>query len=431
MIPTKTKITVLLNKYKGLITEFLIKTDSKLGKELNRQFSSYLKNDLCFILGYLYSDYSNYEYELLFISGLNDIVDEFRLGANLNFDRILSNWDNLSYDKKSDFLGITKDKIEFQDFLYSVIFLSKNDDGLNLVELKKLLYNISVDLTDIDNYVDSNESDKIVEIKNLIEESVNSKDFDYNKYTTTKLESLSINKLENIYKPSDLKNLIIENQKTIKEIDKNYLKNFLKIHKFLEIKHSQVEKSFESLNDSITSKKIIDDFSVLLLEQIFSYNVIYYYSLNMITSLLNQNFVTFYEVYEEFDELGVFKNKFERELSESLTDLNKNINDFKSDVVLKLSIIENRLEKVINGINQVNKNLSNVISNLVQIEESISSGFNSLNHTLESNFNNLNNNLNDGLNKINSSISTGNLINFIGAYQLYKINKNTSSLRLK
>ena len=175
--------------------------------------------------------------------------------------------------------------------------------------------------------------------------------------------------------------------------------------------------------------KTIDSLSALIIEQVNSYNIVYYYSLNMLVGLLEGNYVVFYELYEEFDELGIFKNKFEKDLTTTLTDIKEELKTMRVDIVKKLTIIESQLEKVVAGINQINQNLNEVINGLIHVEESISNGFNSLNHTLDSNFNDLNTNLSNGLEKLNSTVAFGNLINAIGAYQLYKVNKNTKSLR--
>jgi len=366
----------------------------------------------------------------LFISGLNEFVDEFQLNLNPTFEKVLANWGNLDSDRKTRILSYTTDKVKDQNYFNSIKFIVKKDENTIIKDLTILIIDIVSDLVDIDNHLDQKESESLERIKEIIGVSLSLKEFDFKNYLDSKLIEYSIkNDDKFINSPSELKKLIIDNQKLIFEIDKKYVHDFLKIHTFLKIKNEQVLRTFKSLNENTLTKKTIDSISLLLFEQLNSYNTIYYYSLNMIVSLLNEDLFTFYQVYDEFDELGVFKNKFEREMSESFSDLKDKMDELKTDVVKKLSIIENQLEKVIQGINQVNENLSNIVSNLVQIEQSISDGFNSLNHNLQNNFDTLNKNLNNGLNNINSTVSAGNLINAIGVYQTYKINKNTKSLR--
>lgn len=430
MIPPKTKITIVLNKNKTKIRGYLKKIREILDINSYLEFGTLLKQDFCFLLDILYSDYPNREYEVLFISGLNEFVDEFQLNLNPTFEKVLANWGNLDSDRKTRILSYTTDKVKDQNYFNSIKFIVKKDENTIIKDLTILIIDIVSDLVDIDNHLDQKESESLERIKEIIGVSLSLKEFDFKNYLDSKLIEYSIkNDDKFINSPSELKKLIIDNQKLIFEIEKKYVHDFLKIHTFLKIKNEQVLRTFKSLNENTLTKKTIDSISLLLFEQLNSYNTIYYYSLNMIVSLLNEDLFTFYQVYDEFDELGVFKNKFEREMSESFSDLKDKMDELKTDVVKKLSIIENQLEKVIQGINQVNENLSNIVSNLVQIEQSISDGFNSLNHNLQNNFDTLNKNLNNGLNNINSTVSAGNLINAIGVYQTYKINKNTRSLR--
>ena len=119
-------------------------------------------------------------------------------------------------------------------------------------------------------------------------------------------------------------------------------------------------------------------------------------SLNMVVSLVDDDRITFYEIYETFDNLNVFSSNHEKEVS------------------MKLNNIENKLEDVIQSINEMEINICNELMNLQFISEDISEGINGLSK---------------GLSEINSSIQTNNLLTGIQTYQLYKINKNTRGLR--
>ena len=119
-------------------------------------------------------------------------------------------------------------------------------------------------------------------------------------------------------------------------------------------------------------------------------------SLNMVVSLVDDDRITFYEIYETFDTLNVFSSNHEKEVS------------------MKLNNIENKLEDVIKSINEMEINICNELMNLQFISEDISEGINGLSK---------------GLSEINSSIQTNNLLTGIQTYQLYKINKNTRGLR--
>jgi hypothetical protein len=430
LIPTTTKIPVLINRYNGKLKDLFAEIDKELDDSLSSEFTKLLKNDLCFLLYHFYSDYKNYDYEILFITCINDLISEIKFNYSNNYLRILSQWKSLGEDKREQFLSITRSNIIPQNNFSSIYFLTLKASEKTINLAKDLIIKISEDLINTDNNVDELEEkrfNELIKIINASDEPISKNDL--RKYIQEKFKEASLRNNEDLVEsPSKIKQLIISNQEQIVELDKRYVLDFLKIHNFLNIKHQQIIKSVETINKDVTVFKTIDSLSSLIIEQVNSYNIVYYYSLNMLVGLLEGNYVVFYELYEEFDELGIFKNKFERELIVTMTDVKNEIKDLKNDVVKKLTIIENQLEKVVNGINQINKNLSDVINNLINIEESISNGFNSLNHTLDSNFKELNNNLINGLEDLNSTVATGNLINAISAFQLYKINKQTKPL---
>ena len=431
MIPTTTKIPVLINQYNGKLKELFAKIDKELDSSLSSEFTKLLKNDLCYLLYHFYSDYKNFEYETLFITCINDVINEIKFNYSINYIRILGQWRNLGDDKREQFLSITRSNILPQNNFSSICFLTNKASEKTINIIKDLIIKISEDLINSDNHVDELEEKRfniLIKIINASNEPIENNDIA--EYIQEKFKEASLrNSGDLVDSPSKIKQLIISNQNKIVELDKRYVLDFLKIHNFLNIKHQQIIKSVETLNKDVKVFKTIDSFSSLIIEQVNSYNIVYYYSLNMLIGLLDGNFVVFYELYEEFDELGIFKNKFEKDLTATLTDIKEELKTMNVDIVRKLTIIESQLEKVIVGVNQINQNLTEVVNGLINIEESISNGFNSLNHTIDSNFKDLNTNLNNGLENLNSTVAFGNMINAISAYQLYKVNKNTKSLR--
>ena len=89
-------------------------------------------------------------------------------------------------------------------------------------------------------------------------------------------------------------------------------------------------------------------------------------SITMINSLINNDLIKFYEIYEVFDNLGVFDSKWERSLLESIKDINQNINQ--------------------------------VVSNINKLNQNIMEGFQGLSYDLHS----IDNSLTDGFSRITS-----------------------------
>ena len=89
----------------------------------------------------------------------------------------------------------------------------------------------------------------------------------------------------------------------------------------------------------------------LLKEQIQFYNLIVIHSINMIVSLSEDDMITFYEIYESFDKLKVFKSDHEVEVSKKLSEIGYNLGNLISSI--------NKMEKnILNGLNNISYDIS-------------------------------------------------------------------------
>jgi hypothetical protein len=195
---------------------------------------------------------------------------------------------------------------------------------------------------------------------------------------------------------NDFNKLLSKNQKKIIELDKNYIHQFVKISNFIKTKRANTQKIFESIRDTSSQEELEERVS-LLKNQIHTYELLVFHSINMMGSLISQDLISFYEIYESFDKIGVFNSNWENEVSEKLT----NIGD--------------KLDDLMYSIYNMEQNIVNELSNLSYV-------------TQES-FEDLNRSVTSQLKEVESSINTNNLLAGIQTYQLYKINKNTKGLR--
>ena len=195
---------------------------------------------------------------------------------------------------------------------------------------------------------------------------------------------------------NDFNKLFSKNQKLITEVDKNYIHQFVKISNFIKTKRLNTQKIFESIQET-SNQKELEERANLLNNQIHVYEILVFHSINMIGALISEDLITFYEIYESFDKLGMFNSNWENEVSE------------------KLSNIGNKLDELMYSIYKMEQNIVGELSQLSYI-------------TQES-FEDLNRSVTNQLKEVESSINTNNLLTGIQAYQLYKINKNTKSLR--
>lgn len=134
----------------------------------------------------------------------------------------------------------------------------------------------------------------------------------------------------------------------------------------------------------------------MLKNQIHAYNSLIFHSINMIGALVSEDLITFYEIYESFDKLGMFNSNWENEVSE------------------KLSNIDNKLDDLMYAI--------------YNMEQNIVSELSYLSYVTQQSFEDLNRSVTDQLKIVESSINTNNLLAGIQSYQLYKINKNIKGI---
>ena len=151
-------------------------------------------------------------------------------------------------------------------------------------------------------------------------------------------------------------------------------------------------KIFNSIKNT-PNQKLLSEYVKTLEEVIHSYNLILFNSLNMIVSLIEDDMITFYEIYESFDNLNMFDSKYERDVSMKLSEI-------KGELKNLMIEFRNGAEKISNSLNKltyVTKQSNEILDKRLQ--------------------------------GIYSAVRANNLLTLINTYQNYKVNKNTKSLR--
>ena len=258
---------------------------------------------------------------------------------------------------------------------------------------------------------------------------------EYNLFLNSKKESISKNKNEIIEiidefikkydsdkndeidlfeEDNGLSELLKKHQKKIIEIDRSYIQNFVKMNEYIKTKKSNCIQTFNLIKQQLEEYKEIDVksyegsdeenykenikfFKSSFEDLIQTYRLLVLHSLSMITSLVNDDMITFYEIYEILDKLGIFNSNHENLIED------------------KLSNIETSLGELISSINQMEKN--------------IVKGLDKLTYVTESSFKDLNKSIVKELQGIDSKLGFNNLLTSIQTYQTYQINKNTKSFR--
>lgn len=176
------------------------------------------------------------------------------------------------------------------------------------------------------------------------------------------------------------------------------------------VKLSKIIRQKENVLTSILKKYInhmemisLRHFEKYFEESFKEYSVLTFNGVNLIMSVLNKDKITYFEIYDKFEELGIFQNSYEK------------------------SVVENG-KLLINELKKVNVNLKMLELSINNLESSIYEGLSSLNYTIENSFFDLTTTLESELQGINSSIQVGNFINTINTYQTYQINSKVSKL---
>lgn len=212
----------------------------------------------------------------------------------------------------------------------------------------------------------------------------------------SKLDKDSNGTIDIIEEKNEFNLLLKKHQKIViekgKEFNQNYTHQFIKVGNYIKQKRSNLQLIFDSIKDEKNNWKL-NEYVDVLENEIHSYNLLLINSLNLIISLIEDDQITFYDIYEKFDKLNIYNSNWENELSQKLTD--------------------------------ISTDLQGLMDEIRDVGDRIVSSIEDLSYMTEESTKMLDNRLGE----IDSSIKTNNLLTLIQTYQTYKINKNTKSLR--
>ena len=219
------------------------------------------------------------------------------------------------------------------------------------------------------------------EINSIISEIVDKtlKVFEKKRINNNKKELKILNsEIEPIEFKSDIRNILMENQNMFTD---EHIPKLLKIIEY----YSNNLENYMGLYKLIQDKKFVEEHQYKVKETIEMIPTMYKsiilietYVLEMFNSQVNGDRITYFTMYNIFEDLGLFMTKGEK------------------------LMIENT-NKMIDGIGLVNSSINNLIETSIEIGNKISSQLQSVNRKLN-------------INKLLTGINT---------YQLSKINKNT------
>ena len=199
---------------------------------------------------------------------------------------------------------------------------------------------------------------------------------------------------------NDFLKYLTSNQDKIIEVSEkmgeDYIHVLVKINDKLNLKRDNINKS---LVEILKIQNGFNQFSNIEIYESFIKNEIQYYntllanSILMVSSLINNDRITFRTIYEKFDKLNIFNSHYENQTLDLLNSVNNNLKD------------------VIKEINDMNLAVTSAIDDLAFVTQENT------------------NKITEELKKIDTSVNFNTLVAGINAYQNYRINTKTKSLK--
>ena len=252
---------------------------------------------------------------------INDIKDIKEFYGSLQFDLVDSNFETFS---------LSEDIIDkkFINEMKNVFIILKNNSIENNEEFSKLIISVNTRLK-----------------KELMNYEERKEDFIIG---------------SNIYFEV-LKN----NQSKINEINREYLQKFVKLNNFLKQKSSNlsviINKIIYNIENEpkeliIERQKEVNFFKGL----VYSYNLIVNQSIIMLTSLVEDDTITFYETYEVFDKMNIFNTNWENEVNNKLSEINESLQDMNFSIRGLMNQMRSMERNIVNGLQSINTSIGSL-----------------------------------------------------------------------
>ena len=291
---------------------------------------------------------------------------------------------------------LTKEELEFKYLGLSteeILSLPPSGEKINFKDLTTLKYGEKPFNELEQEYIDffKKFDVKMSELLKEVYEGVNEFKKDRNNVLVD-LDKDNNGQLDFVEGGDDYLTLLKKHQSKIVEIDRTYIQQFIKVSNYLTQKKQNLQVIFERLKDSVNQSQL-DELGEILKQEIHTYNIILLNSLHMINSLVEDDMITFYDIYEKFDKLNMFTSNWENQVTEKLDEVNLNL----VELMKELRDVGDRIVGSIDNLSYITEESTRQLTSKME--------------------------------EIDSTLKVGNLINVIQTYQMYKVNKNTKSLR--
>lgn len=207
-----------------------------------------------------------------------------------------------------------------------------------------------------------------VNSSNQLDEILSEKLNDYSE----QLKKVRNNENEHLLENEIFLNILKNNQKRIIEIDREYVQKFIKLNIFLKQKRDNLILILDKVIFNIE-----EEIKIQLLEReeeinffkglVYSYNLMVNHSIVMVSSLVEDDMITFYEIYEVFDKMNVFNTNWENEVNDKLSEINESLQDLNFSIKGLMNQMRDMEMKLVSGLNQINKTIEMSMDDLTLV----------------------------------------------------------------
>lgn len=349
--------------------------------------------------------------------------------SSFNLD-LISKWNHTNSELKNDFLKLIScnkpiNQLGSFDYLNELQTNGRIDDD----SLQKTFKTIEIFLDEFLKTILLFEEEKIkIEVTKKMNNLITiSKIKDYRisivEYRTELLRDLQFSIQDNkmlIENPESIKELILKSEKDIISSNPEFVLKFLKLYDFIKKQYEVIEKSIEVLKQE-DDVQYINEWANAIRSQIGSYNISYINCTAMISFLVSERLVYFYELYKEFENLDVFNTSFENTVMDSLKVIENEMINLNENISIGYAMIESKLNQIINGISSLNQAMNENIKAIYNLEKRMASNFQSLEKSFAKNTSDLAHGINEHLVKIDSNIGFNNLISVVGSRRAMRL----------
>ncbi len=429
----KNKLLIKFNNFEA-VNKFYKSLDNLILEDQIQNLTQMLANDLKGILAFFGNDTDNQEKYIVGLIYYSKLIERRSSGFDLD---LITKWNHINDEKKIELLKLityNKTLTHLSSFNYLNELQSK--ELISKSALKTIFGIIEAFIEEFLNEIFFFEntdvkSKVLVKYKFVISQSINfSSRINIEEYKKTHLEKLQYSVSDKkllLEHPEDIKDLIYKSEKNIISSNPEYILKFLKSSDFIKRQYEVIEKSIFILKNE-DDKETIDEWADAISKQIGIYNISYLNCVAMISSLVSNRLTNFYELFYEFESLGVFNSSYEKNVLASLKVIENEMINLNENLSKGYLMIENKLNQIIDGISSLNQTMIENTKAIYQLESRIVSSFQSLEKSIASTSSELAKSINGHLVNIDSKIGFNNLVSVVSAYQLYKINKQTKPL---